>query len=90
MQKIFQDPATSLNPRFTVINEVPCMNFTCDHLSPYVIYVDTANLSDPAMMDSTPKTGDMIHPKWFLAIGLFAASIFMFLKRDKEERRVIA
>ena len=79
-----------LNPRFTVINEVPCMNFTCDHLSPYVIYVDTANLSDPAMMDSTPKTGDMIHPKWFLAIGLFAASIFMFLKRDKEERRVIA
>ncbi len=75
-----------LNPRFTVINNVPCMNFTCTHLSPYVIYVDTANLSDPAVRDTTPQTGDMIHPKWFLAIGLMAAGIFLFLKKDRGER----
>ncbi len=75
-----------IEPRFTVINGVPCMNFNCVHLSPYVIYVDTANLSDPTVLDSTPKTGDMIHPKWFLVVGLMAAGIFLFLKRDKGER----
>ncbi|MCR5791080.1 MAG: hypothetical protein K6G83_14455, partial [Lachnospiraceae bacterium] len=75
-----------IDPRFTVINGVPCMNYTCTHLSPYVVYVDIANLGDPSMMDTTPKTGDMIHPKWFLVIGLMAASIFLFLKRDKGER----
>nr|MCR4658506.1 hypothetical protein [Lachnospiraceae bacterium] len=79
-----------MDPRFTVINNVPCMNFNCTHLSPYVIYVDTANLSDPAMLDSTPQTGDMIHPKWFLVIGLAAGSIFLFLKRDKGERMAAA
>ena len=79
-----------LDPRFTVINGVPCMNFTCTHLTPYVIYVDTANLSDSTVLDSTPKTGDMIHPKWFLVIGLIAGSIFLFLKKDRGERVVPA
>lgn len=75
-----------MSPRFTMINSVPCMTFTASHFSPYVIYVDTANLSDPGILDSTPKTGDMIHPKWFLAIGLAAVGIFLFLKRDQEDK----
>lgn len=73
-----------LQPRFTVIDGVPCMNFTVSHLSPYVIYVDTANLTDSGILDATPKTGDPIHPKWFLCIGLACVSIILFLKRDKE------
>ena len=28
-------------------------------------------------MDATPKTGDPIHPKWFLSIGLAAVSLLM-------------
>ena len=61
------------------------MNFTATHFSPYVVYVDTANLTAQGTLDSTPKTGDMIHPKWFLVIGLVMAALFMFLKKDKEE-----
>lgn len=79
----------NLQPRFTVIDGVPCMNFTVTHLSPYVIYVDTANLQ-AGTLDSTPKTADPIHPKWFLCIGLAAISIFLFLKRDQDSRRRIA
>lgn len=77
----------SIKPRFTVIDGVPCMNFTVSHLSPYVIYVDTANLTASGALDATPKTGDPIHPKWFLCIGLTAISIFLFLKRDKDTLR---
>ena len=71
-----------LNVRFTTVDGVPCVNFTATHFSPYVIYVDTANLSD-AVIDATPKTGDPIHPKWFLAIGLACISLILFFKRDK-------
>lgn len=75
-----------LNPRFTVINGIPCMNFTVDHLSPYVIYVDTSNLSASGSQDATPVTGDPIHPKWFLVIGLAAFAVVLFLKRDPEDK----
>ncbi|MBQ9927635.1 MAG: leucine-rich repeat protein [Lachnospiraceae bacterium] len=71
-----------LNTRFTTVNGVPCVNFTATHFSPYVIYVDTANLS-AAAMDSTPKTGDPIHPKWFLSIGMACIAMILFFKRDK-------
>ena len=73
-----------MSPKFTVINSVPCMTFTATHFSPYVIYVDTANLMAAGTLDATPKTGDMIHPKWFLVIGLIAAALFMFLKKDND------
>ncbi|MCR4741207.1 MAG: leucine-rich repeat protein [Lachnospiraceae bacterium] len=79
-----------INPRFSVVTGTPMMTFTATHLSPYVIYVDTANLGDVGMMDNTPQTGDMIHPKWFLVIGLVAASIFMFLKRDERDKVQVA
>jgi hypothetical protein len=72
-------------PKFTVINSVPCMTFTANHFSPYVVYVDTANLTEAGTLDQTPKTADPIHPKWFLVTGLIAAALFMFLKRDGEE-----
>ena len=72
-------------PKFTVINGVPCMTFTASHFSPYVIYVDTANLTAAGTLDATPKTADPIHPKWFLVIGLVAGAIFMFLKRDNDD-----
>lgn len=71
-----------LNARFTTVDGVPCVNFTATHFSPYVIYVDTANLTE-ATIDATPKTGDPIHPKWFLALGLACVSLILFFKRDK-------
>lgn len=71
-----------LNVRFTTVDGVPCVNFTATHFSPYVIYVDTANLTE-GMSDATPKTGDPIHPKWFLAMGMACISLILFFKKDK-------
>ena len=48
-----------------------------------MIYVDTTDLSEGYNPDSTPKTGDGIHPKWFLAIGLACISFILFIKKEK-------
>ena len=74
----------TLNPKFTTISGVPSITFTATHFSPYTIYVDTGNMTVSAgTLDSTPKTGDGIHPKWFLSIGLACISIILFTKRDR-------
>lgn len=72
----------NLNESFTTINGVPCIRFTASHFSPYTVYVDTGNLTE-GMLDTTPKTGDPIHPKWFLSIGLACLSVILFMKKDK-------
>ncbi len=68
-----------------MINGVPCMTYTVTHLSPYMVYVDTNNLTEAGISDATPKTADGIHPKWFLCIGLAAIAIVLLIKRDPEE-----
>lgn len=73
----------SLNENFTTINGIPCIRFTATHFSPYTVYVDTGNLTE-GMLDTTPKTGDPIHPKWFLSLGLACLSIILFMKKDKK------
>ncbi len=73
----------TLNPKFTTINGVPSITFTATHFSPYTIYVDTGNLTVSNTLDSTPKTGDGIHPKWFVSIALACISIILFTKRDR-------
>ncbi|MBD5530965.1 MAG: leucine-rich repeat protein [Lachnospiraceae bacterium] len=78
-----------LSPRFTTINGIPCISFTATHFSPYTVYVDTSNLS-AGVSDSTPKTGDMIHPKWFLAVALACISFILLLKKDKKQANVKA
>ena len=75
----------SLNENFTTINGVPCIRFTATHFSPYTVYVDTGNLTE-GMLDATPKTGDPIHPKWFLSVGLACLSIILFIKKDKASK----
>ena len=71
-----------LSTRLTTVDGVACVNFMAPHLSPYVIYVDTANLVQ-GTVDVTPQTGDPIHPKWFLSIGLACVAMILFFKRDK-------
>ncbi len=78
----------NLNERFTTVNGVPMVTFTATHFSPYTIYVDTGNLSAEGMLDVTPKTGDPIHPKWFLSIGLACLSIILFIKKDKTAKKM--
>ena len=79
---IVNDRLERLGARFTTIQGVSCITFTAEHFSPYVIYVDTGDLSAGNVSDSTPKTGDFIHPKWFLSIGLACLSFIMFVQKD--------
>lgn len=78
-----------LGTRFTTIDGIPCVQFTATHFSPYTIYVDKGNLTE-GLIDATPKTGDPIHPKWFLAMGLACISIILFCKKDKRQPNVKA
>ncbi len=82
---VVNDKLDKLTPKFTTISGVSCVTFTAEHFSPYVIYVDTGNLSSGTVSDSTPKTGDGIHPKWFLSIGLACLSFVMFMQKDKKK-----
>lgn len=76
-----------LTPRFTTIDGIACISFVPPHFSPYVIYVDTSNLTAGQTLDSTPKTGDPIHPKWFAAIGMACLSVILFVTSDGRGRK---
>lgn len=80
---------TELNVRFTTIDGIACMSFVPPHFSPYVIYVDTNNLVAGQTTDATPKTGDPIHPKWFLAIGMAGLSVLLFVTGDTKKKRKV-
>lgn len=83
---VVNDRLDKLSPRFTTIDGVSCVTFTAEHFSPYVIYVDVSRLSDGTVADNTPKTGDGIHPKWFLSIGLACLSFVMFMQKDSKKK----
>lgn len=86
---VVNDKLDKLTPRFTTINGVSCITFTAEHFSPYVIYVDITNLSDGTITDNTPTTGDGIHPKWFLSIGLACLSFVMFTMKDSRKKQKV-
>ncbi len=73
--------------KFVTVDGIPCISFTATHFSPYTIYVDTSNLTT-GTIDNTPKTGDGIHPKWFVSIALFCCSLILFLKKDKVRKNI--
>ncbi|MCM1154659.1 MAG: leucine-rich repeat protein [Roseburia sp.] len=83
MGAVVSDQLEDMSERFTTISGVPCISFTATHFSPYTIYVNTQNLSE-GLLDTTPKTGDPIHPKWFLSLGLACLSIILFMKKDRK------
>lgn len=71
------------------VNGKNCIEFKATHFSPYGIYtyngnsavVDNGNavfINSMRQRDASPDTGDGIHPKWFLAMGLLALSILSF------------
>jgi hypothetical protein len=78
---------TQLSPKFTTIDGIACISFVPQHFSPYVIYVDTSNLTAGLMYDSTPSTGDPLHPKWFAVIGMACVSVLLFVGSDGRRRR---
>lgn len=82
----------AVNFEVTESNGESKIRFTTSHFSPYGIYEydgfgGTGVVSNGKVLirggirDNTPDTGDLIHPKWFLALGLTAlACVFLFYK----------
>ena len=82
----------AVNYEVTESNGENKIRFTTSHFSPYGIYEydsfgGTGVVSNGKAIirggsrDNTPDTGDLIHPKWFLALGLAAlACVFLFYK----------
>ncbi len=70
------------------------LRFTTSHFTPYGIYeydgfggIGVVS-NDKAIIrggskDNTPDTGDLIHPKWFLALGLAALAFVFLFTKDK-------
>ena len=82
----------AVNYEITESNGENKIRFTTSHFSPYGIYEydgfgGTGVVSNGktiirgGIKDNTPDTGDPIHPKWFLTLGLAAlACVFLFYK----------
>lgn len=85
--------------RVTELEDGNYIQFTTSHFSPFGIYQYTAmnaqavvtdgravitNLS--GNKDDTPDTGDFLHPKWFLALGLLAGAVALFFYRGKPKK----
>ena len=74
-------------------NGTSYISFEANHFSPYGIYnyegfggsamVQNGKAMITGNKDNTPDTGDFLHPKWFLTIGLLALAVLCFLYKGK-------
>lgn len=74
------------------------IRFTTNHFSPYAFYGKGTMYAEAQVTegkayvegfgrkDDSPDTGDYIHPKWFLGIGLMAASLALLVSGNKKSR----
>ena len=79
----------SVAAQLTEKNGQPCLQFYARHFSRYGIYTflneQGAQVSH-GRLDASPDTGDRIHPKWFLCVGLIAAAMVLFLWKGKKSK----
>lgn len=74
------------------------IQFTTSHFSPFGIYNyygingQAAVVNGQAVFgslsgnkDNTPDTGDFVHPKWILALGLLAAAVALFFYKGRRK-----
>lgn len=85
--------------RIVTMEDGNYIQFNASHFSPFGIYRN-ASVDGQAVVtdgnavitslsnqkDDTPDTGDFIHPKWFLAIGLLAGAVALFFYKGKSKR----
>lgn len=85
--------------RVVSLSDGDYLQFTTNHFSPFGIY-NYEGLSGQAYVtngqavitslsgnkDDTPDTGDPIHPKWFLTLGLLAGAIALFFYKGKPKK----
>ncbi len=80
----------SVSTQLTEIDGQPCLQFYVRHFSHYGIYTflnDSGEQVAHGRLDASPDTGDRIHPKWFLCVGMTALSMVLILWRDKRYRK---
>lgn len=86
----------ALEHRILNLEDGDYIQFTTSHFSPIGIY-SYAGINGQAVVkdgkavisgnkDDTPDTGDFIHPKWFLFIGLLAAAVALFFYKGKTKK----
>lgn len=79
----------SVAAQLTEINGQPCLQFYARHFSHYGIYTflneQGAQVSH-GKLDASPDTGDGVHPKWFLCVGMTAAAMVLFLWKGKKSK----
>ena len=77
------------------------LQFSTSHFSPFGIYnysgfggqatVTNGKATITSLTgnkDDTPDTGDLIHPKWFLVLGLLAGSVALFFYKGKKLKTI--
>ena len=87
--------------RIVEMEDCNYLQFTTSHFSPFGIYNYSsfggqAYVSDgkatitslSGNKDDTPDTGDPIHPKWFLALGLLAGSVALFFYKGRNKKTI--
>ena len=87
----------ALEHRIVEMEDGDYLQFTTTHFSPVGIYsysgyggqavVSNGNavILGTGAKDNTPDTGDFVHPKWFLAMGLTALAIVLFFYKGKRK-----
>ncbi len=65
-------------------NGVLTAEFDINHTGYYGIYSFNSTAVSKYNLDESPDTGDPIHPKWFLSIGLCSLGLALLLIRGKE------
>lgn len=89
--------------RVTELEDGSYIQFTTSHFSPFGIYQYTSMnaqavvrdgkaviINPTGNKDDTPDTGDFLHPKWFLALGLLAGAVALFFYRGKPKKTNIS
>ena len=79
----------SVAAQLTEINGQPCLQFYARHFSHYGIYTflnEQGVQVSHGKLDASPDTGDGIHPKWFLCVGMTAAAMVLFLWKGKKSK----
>lgn len=87
----------ALEHRLTEFEDGTYLQIVTNHFSPIGIYQSSdfggqAAVKDGSAVilgtgtkDQTPDTGDPIHPKWFLAAGLTAMAVVLFLYKGRKK-----
>lgn len=86
-----------ISSEMVLAQDSSAIQFTTNHFSQFAFYGKgtlyaeaqvtdgQANITSFSRKDDSPDTGDFIHPKWFLGIGLMAAAAALLLSSRKKQ-----